>query len=298
VGNPFGLGGTVTAGIVSALGRDIGAGPFDDFLQIDAAVNRGNSGGPAFNLKGEVIGVNTAIFSPSGGNVGIAFAISAKTANEVVNDLIKDGSIKRGWLGVQIQPVTADIAESLGLKDAKGALVNLVQADSPALKAGIETGDVVLSVAGKPVEDPKDLARRIAGIAPGSAADVVVWRDGAEKTLSVSITKLTDTASSEASPKEPTKTLTQDLADFGLKVAPNDSGKGVVVTDVEPDGLASERGLQAGDVIVAVNNTEVASAEDISKAATASANLGRKSVLVQVETENGSRFVALPVAKS
>ncbi len=297
VGNPFGLGGTVTAGIVSALGRDIGAGPYDDFLQIDAAVNRGNSGGPAFNLSGEVIGVNTAIFSPSGGNVGIAFAISAKTANEVVNDLIKDGSIKRGWLGVQIQPVSADIAESIGLKDAKGALVNLVQPDSPALKAGIETGDVVLSVAGKPVEDPKDLARKVAGIAPGSSADVVVWRDGAEKTLSVSITKLEETASAKDTSKEPTGNPTQQLTDFGLKVAPNDGGSGVVVTDVDPNSLASERGFQAGDVIVAVNNTQVKSADDISKATAASAKLGRKSVLVQVEAENGSRFIALPIAK-
>jgi serine protease Do len=297
VGNPFGLGGTVTAGIVSALARDIGAGPYDDFLQIDAAVNRGNSGGPAFNLSGEVIGVNTAIFSPSGGNVGIAFAISAKTANEVVNDLIKDGSIKRGWLGVQIQPVSAEIAESLGLKDAKGALVNQVQPNSPALTAGIELGDVVLSVAGKPIEDPKDLARKVAGIAPGSAAELVVWRDGAEKTLSVSITKLAETATADAKPVAPTDAPSQELSGFGLKVSPNDGGSGVVVTDVNPESLASERGFQAGDVIVSVNGTIVASADDISKAAAASAKLGRKSVLVQVESENGSRFIALPLAK-
>jgi serine protease Do len=298
VGNPFGLGGTVTAGIVSALGRDIGAGPYDDFLQIDAAVNRGNSGGPAFNLTGEVIGVNTAIFSPSGGNVGIAFAISAKTANEVVNDLIKDGSIKRGWLGVQIQPVSADIAESLGLKDAKGALVNQVQPDSPALKAGIETGDVVLSVAGNAVADPKDLARKIAGIDPGSAADVVVWRDGVEKTLSVAITKLAETASAEPKSSPETTIPSQELTGFGLTVTPNDNGAGVVVTDVASGSLASERGLQAGDIIVAVNDTAVTSADDISKAAAASEKLGRKSVLVQVQSENGARFVALPIAKS
>jgi serine protease Do len=298
VGNPFGLGGTVTAGIVSALGRDIGAGPYDDFLQIDAAVNRGNSGGPAFNLSGEVIGVNTAIFSPSGGNVGIAFAISAKTANEVVNDLIKDGSIKRGWLGVQIQPVSADIAESLGLKDAKGALVNQVQPDSPALKAGIETGDVVLSVAGNAVADPKDLARKIAGIKPGLAADVVVWRDGVEKTLSVAITKLAETASAEPNSTSETTAPSQELTGFGLTVTPNDNGAGVVVTDVASGSLASERGLQAGDIIVAVNDTAVASADDISKATAASEKLGRKSVLVQVQSENGARFVALPIAKS
>ncbi|MGL4488159.1 MAG: Do family serine endopeptidase [Rhizobiaceae bacterium] len=297
VGNPFGLGGTVTAGIVSALGRDIGAGPYDDFLQIDAAVNRGNSGGPAFSLSGEVIGVNTAIFSPSGGNVGIAFAISAKTANEVVNNLIKDGSIKRGWLGVQIQPVSPEIADSLGLKQAKGALVNLVQANSPALKAGIETGDVVLSVGGKPVDDPKDLARKIAGVAPGSAAEIIVWRDGAEKALSVSISKLEETAAAQPTPDAPAETPKQELSSFGLKVAPNDAGKGVVVTDVDPDSIAAERGLSAGDIIVAANSADVSSADEISKAADAAQKLGRKSVLLQVESENGSRFIALPVAK-
>ena len=157
VGNPFGLGGTVTAGIVSARGRDIGAGPYDDFLQIDAAVNRGNSGGPAFNLKGEVVGINTAIFSPSGGNVGIAFAIPASTANEVVQDLMKDGSVSRGWLGVQIQPVNTDIADSLGLKDAKGALVSEPQADGPAEKAGIKAGDVITAVDGKDVAGRRNL---------------------------------------------------------------------------------------------------------------------------------------------
>ncbi|MBA3446746.1 MAG: trypsin-like peptidase domain-containing protein, partial [Pseudaminobacter sp.] len=151
VGNPFGLGGTVTAGIVSARGRDIGAGPYDDFLQIDAAVNRGNSGGPDFNLNGEVVGINTAIFSPSGGNVGIAFAIPASTARQVVQDLMKDGSVERGWLGVQIQVVNQDIADSLGLKDAKGALVSDPQADSPALKAGLKAGDVITTFNGKPV---------------------------------------------------------------------------------------------------------------------------------------------------
>jgi serine protease Do len=295
VGNPFGLGGTVTAGIVSALGRDIGAGPYDDFLQIDAAVNRGNSGGPAFNLSGEVVGVNTAIFSPSGGNVGIAFAIPAKTANEVVNSLIKDGSIKRGWLGVQIQPVSNDIAESLGLKAAKGALINQIQPDSPAIKAGIETGDVVLSLSGELVEDPKDLARKIAAIPPGSAADVVVWRDGVEKTLSVSITKLTETAMAETTPPASADKSTQELTGFGLKVAPNDGGAGAVITDIEPDSVAFERGLVVGDVIIAVNNTQVTSAEDISKAVGVSAKLGRKSVLMQVDSDGSSRFIALPV---
>ena len=297
VGNPFGLGGTVTAGIVSALGRDIGAGPYDDFMQIDAAVNRGNSGGPTFNLSGEVVGVNTAIFSPSGGNVGIAFAIPASTAKQVVGDLMKDGSIKRGWLGVQIQPVSEEIADSLGLKVAKGAMVNDVQDNSPAKKAGLEVGDVVMTVGGNVVEDPKDLARKVAAIQPGAATDVVVWRNGAEKTVSVTIEKLADTVAATPDKKGPATDLPQDLTGFGLKVTPNENGAGVVVTDVDPDSAASERGVSAGDIISAVNDTEVTSAGDIAKAVDAAAAMGRKSVLLRIDGENGSRFVALPVAK-
>ena len=300
VGNPFGLGGTVTAGIVSALGRDIGSGPYDDFIQIDAAVNRGNSGGPAFNLEGEVVGVNTAIFSPSGGNVGIAFAIPAATANEVVNDLIKNGSISRGWLGVQIQPVTQDIADSLGLAKAAGALVNEVQPESPALKAGVETGDVVLKVSGQDVQDPKDLARKVAAIKPGTPADMIVWRDGAEKTLSVSIEKLKETASAEtAVPKQdsPAAALPQRLTDLGIKVAPDDSGKGLVLTDVDPGSIAAERGLATGDIIISANDMSINSADDLAKAMDAAAKAGRKSTLVQIESERGPRFVPLPLAK-
>ena len=170
VGNPFGLGGTVTAGIVSARGRDIGAGPYDDFIQIDAPVNKGNSGGPTFDVDGNVIGVNTAIFSPSGGSVGIAFAIPADTVKTVVAQLKDKGSVTRGWIGVQIQPVTADIADSLGLKKAEGALVAEPQANGPAAKAGIESGDVITSVNGKPVKDARDLAKKIGGMAPGAAS--------------------------------------------------------------------------------------------------------------------------------
>ena len=211
---------------------------------------------------------------------------------------MKDGSISRGWLGVQIQPVSSDIAESLALTAAKGAMVNEVQDNSPAKKAGIEVGDVVLKVNGATVEDPKDLARKVAEIKPGSPADVVVWRDGAEKTVSVSIEKLTDVAAATpeaanpAAPVEP-----QDLAAFGLKVAPNDKGIGVVVTDVDPDSAAAERGLSPGDVIAAVNEADVKSASDVSKAVDAAAAKGRKSVLLRVDGENGSRFVALPVGK-
>ena len=182
VGNPFGLGGTVTAGIVSARGRDIGAGPYDDFLQIDAAVNRGNSGGPAFNLNGEVVGINTAIFSPSGGNVGIAFAIPASTAKQVVQDLIKDGSVQRGWLGVEIQPVTPEVADSLGIKKDTGVLVSNAQDDSPAKAAGLTAGDVITGVDGKDVSSPKELARMIGNIAPGKSVEVTVCATAVRRT--------------------------------------------------------------------------------------------------------------------
>jgi serine protease Do len=190
VGNPFGLGGTVTAGIVSARGRNIGAGPYDDYIQIDAAVNKGNSGGPTFDLDGNVIGVNTAIFSPSGGSVGIAFAIPASTVKSVVAQLRDKGNVSRGWIGVQIQPVTGEIAESLGLKTAEGALVSDPQASGPAAKAGIVAGDVITAVNGHSIKDPRELALQIGGMAPGSAVQLTVWRKGAEKTISLRLGEL------------------------------------------------------------------------------------------------------------
>lgn len=187
VGNPFGLGGTVTAGIVSAQGRDIGSGPYDDFLQIDAAVNRGNSGGPTFNQKGEVVGVNTAIYSPSGGNVGIAFAVPAATVEQVVSALRKDGKVSRGFIGVQIQPVTSEVADAIGLKEAHGALVAAAEKDGPAAKAGIRRGDTIISVDGEPIKDARDLSRKIAKYAPGTKARITVWRDGKERDISFEV---------------------------------------------------------------------------------------------------------------
>ncbi len=189
VGNPFGLGGTVTAGIVSAQNRDIGQGPYDDFLQIDAPINRGNSGGPTFNLAGEVVGVNTAIFSPSGGNVGIAFAIPASTVDQVVNSLKENGSVTRGFIGVQMQPVTKEIAEAIGLKEPKGALVAEALKDSPAAKAGIRTGDTIVAVDGEAIKEAKDLSRRIANVAPGKSVQVTLYREGKERTVSVEVAK-------------------------------------------------------------------------------------------------------------
>jgi serine protease Do len=298
VGNPFGLGGTVTAGIVSARGRDIGAGPYDDFIQVDAAVNRGNSGGPTFNLSGEVIGINTAIFSPSGGNVGIAFAIPASTARAVINDLIESGSVERGWLGVQIQPVTADIAESLGLAEAQGALVTAPQDDAPAAKAGIEAGDVVTAVDGSAVEDPRDLAKKIAAMDPGKTVDITVWRNGKSESIKVELGSLpTETAAlspdEETAPSVPQAEATLDT--FGLTVVPAETGKGLLITSVAPDSAAEDRGLRAGDVIVAVNNQDVANAADVVSIIDAAAKDGRKAALFQVENEDRSRFVALPI---
>jgi serine protease Do len=295
VGNPFGLGGTVTAGIVSARGRDIGAGPYDDFLQIDAAVNRGNSGGPAFDLNGQVVGVNTAIFSPSGGNVGIAFAIPASTVKDVVAQLRDSGTVERGWLGVQIQPVSPDIAESLGLGKPQGALVSEPQEDSPAGKAGIVSGDVILSVDGKDVASPRELARLIAGINPDKSVELGVWHNGSTKTVEVKLGKMPGSeqhadAGKRAAPAANT------LDDFGLTVTPSENGKGLVVTDVDSGSLADERGIQPGDVIVSVNSADVGSARDVTKAVDAASKAGRKAVLMRVEREDTSRFVALPLA--
>ncbi len=294
VGNPFGLGGTVTAGIVSARGRDIGAGPYDDFIQIDAAVNRGNSGGPAFNLNGEVVGVNTAIFSPSGGNVGIAFAIPASTAREVVGDLMKDGNVQRGWLGVEIQPVSRDIADSLGLTDDKGALVSKSQTGSPAEKAGIKAGDVITAVDGKDVASPKELARAIGNIAPGKAVEVTLWRAGQSEKVTVDLGKLPG-SEQQASVEKPAPADANMLEDLGLTVTRADDGKGVVVTDVDPDSAAAERGIQPGDVIVTVNAKAVGNPDEVSGAVAEAAKSGRKAVLFQISRGEESRFVALPV---
>ncbi|MDA4848123.1 Do family serine endopeptidase [Hoeflea poritis] len=296
VGNPFGLGGTVTAGIVSARGRDIGAGPYDDFIQVDAAVNRGNSGGPTFNLEGEVIGVNTAIFSPSGGNVGIAFAIPASLAGEVVADLIDNGTVERGWLGVQIQPVSADIAESLGLSETKGALITEPQPESPALEAGLKSGDVVTAVDGELIESPRDLARKIAKITPGDDAEITVWRGGDSRTLDVEIGTLKEPKKAAAIAGPQQSDNSQSLEEFGLTVKPADDGNGLMITKVEPDSTAADRGMREGDIIVAVNNTDVQSADDVAKAVEAATEAGRKAVLFQLSNQDSSRFVALPVS--
>ena len=295
VGNPFGLGGTVTTGIVSALGRDIGSGPYDNFMQIDAAINRGNSGGPAFNLEGEVVGINTAIFSPSGGSVGIGFAIPASSAESIIESLKENGKVTRGWLGVQIQPVTDDIAESLGLKDAKGAIVADVTEDSPALAAGVKQGDTILKIDGKDVTDSRDLSRKVAGIKPGDAVPLTIVRDGKTMDLDVKIGTMPDDKKMAATDtKEDSADKSVSLANLGLRVAPAQDGPGVTVTEVEPGSAAAERGLKAGDTILEVAGTEVNAPSEVRAALKDS---DKKKVLMLVKTEDGQRFIALPTAK-
>ncbi len=288
VGNPFGLGGTVTTGIISARGRDIGSGPYDDFLQIDASINRGNSGGPAFNLKGEVIGINTAIFSPSGGSVGIGFAVPASTAQTIIDSLRKDGTVTRGWLGVQIQPVTADLAESLGLEAGKGALVSEVTDDSPAMKGGLQSGDTILKVDGKEVMDARDLARKVAQIPPKKTVDVAIMRDGKAMTLAVEIGTMSNTGAKLGSTGTDEKT---GLASLGLTLAPAADGAGVQITAVEPGSAAEERGLKQGDVILEVAGQQVNGVGDVSNAVKG----GKKRVLMLVRSGDGQRFVTVPV---
>lgn len=298
IGNPFGLGGSVTAGIVSARGRDIGAGPYDDFIQIDAPVNRGNSGGPAFNMHGEVIGVNAAIFSPSGGNVGIAFAIPASTAQDVIMELKDGGTVVRGWLGVQIQNVTGDIAESLGLEEARGAIVAEAQENSPAQKAGLRSGDTILAVEGTEVDGPRDLSKIIAAFEPDTKVDITVWRDGKEQDIEVTLGRLQD-AEQVASVQPGTLDSKTSLDDLGLvltsKAEAGLDGAGVVIAEIDPDSPAAEKRLSTGDVILEVAGMEVNSPADVLKALDKAEKDGRKAVLFRVETNNTTRFVALPM---
>jgi serine protease Do len=302
VGNPFGLGGTVTAGIVSARGRDIGSGPYDDYLQIDAPVNRGNSGGPTFNTKGEVVGVNTAIFSPSGGSVGIGFAIPSEVARDVIGALKDKGSVTRGYIGVQIQPVTQDIADSLGLKSTKGALVAQTQPNTPAGKAGISSGDVIVAVNGDKVDGPRELSRKIAGLGPDATAELTYIHNGAEKKASVKLGQLP--ADKEAKLNAPkARAGKTSLAKFGMSLAPaadvpNAGNEGAAVTDLDPEGVAAQKGLRPGDVILDAGGKPVTSPEDIVSALDNARKDGRTAVLLRVKTGDNTHFLALPANPS
>src|SRR5450631_878795 len=300
VGNPFGLGGTVTAGIVSASGRDIGNGPYDDFLQIDAPVNKGNSGGPAFNMQGEVVGVNTAIYSPSGGSVGIAFAIPASTVKTVIAQLKDKGSVSRGWIGVQIQPVTQDIADSLGLKKAEGALVAEPQANGPADKAGIESGDIIIAVNGQSIKDARELARTIGGLAPGNAVKLDVLHKGKDAVINLTLGKLPNAQEAQADSGGWNPTQSADVLRLGMTVAPASSvagaGKtGVVVTGVDPKGAASDRGFKEGDVILEVAGKSVANPGDVREAIKTARADNKNNVLMRVRSGDASHYVAMPL---
>ncbi len=293
VGNPFGLGGTVTAGIVSARGRDLGAGPYDDYLQIDASINKGNSGGPAFNLEGEVVGVNTAIYSPSGGSVGIGFAIPANIVSSVVESLKTNGSVTRGWLGVQIQPVTADLAESLGLDKVQGAIISDVTQDSPALKSGLKQGDTILKANGEDIDDAKDLSRTVAGVKPDTEIQVDIIRDGKRQTIAVMIGTMPGEMPKMASTGKGPESV--DLSSFGIKVVPAEDGAGLRVTELDPKSPAAENGLRSGDIILEVAGQHVASQDDLGKAMEKAKG---KKVLLLVRTGDNQRFLTLPKMKS
>lgn len=303
VGNPFGLGGTVTAGIVSARGRDIGAGPYDDFIQIDAPVNKGNSGGPTFDVDGNVLGVNTAIFSPSGGSVGIAFAIPAGTVKSVVAQLKDTGKVSRGWIGVQIQPVTAELADNLGLKAPEGAMVSDPQDNGPAAKAGILAGDVITKVNGAPVKDAKDLARQIGAMAPGATAKLTVWRKGEEKTFSIALGELPNQREAKAGTPDSSGRNSADVPRLGLTVAPagqvaGSGSEGVVVTEVDPNGIASDQGFKTGDVILEVGGKKVANPVDVRSALSEAQKDGKRTILMRVKSGEETRFVAVRLAKA
>jgi len=301
VGNPFGLGGTVTAGIVSARGRDIGAGPYDDFIQIDAPVNKGNSGGPTFDVDGNVIGVNTAIFSPSGGSVGIAFAIPADTVKSVIAQLRDKGTVTRGWIGVQIQTVTADLADSMGLKQAAGALVSEPQKDSPAAKAGIVSGDVITSVNDQPVKDARDLARKIGTMTPGTTVKLGLTHQGEQKTLTLTLGTLPNDKQASNEPND--QGSESDVPKLGLTLAPGSQvsgsgGKGVVVTAVADGGVAADHGFQVGDVILDVGGSPVSTPADVRKSLADAKSAGKHTVLFRVKSSDGTKFVALPLGNA
>jgi serine protease Do len=297
VGNPFGLGGTVTAGIVSASSRDIGSGPYDDYIQIDAPINKGNSGGPAFDVEGKVIGINTAIFSPSGGSVGIGFDIPADTAKRVIAQLKDSGHVTRGWLGVQIQPVTTGIANSLGLKKVEGAIVDNAQDGSPAVKAGIQSGDVITAVNGTPVKDARDLARTIGMLPPNSAVKLDILRQGDAKAVTVTLAQMPNEQTASAGPE--TQSPSRGVPHLGLTVAPAAAAgagqTGVVVTAVDPDGPAAEAGVETGNVILDVGGKAVTDANDIAKALREAQAQGKHDVLMRVKSGDTMHFVAVPL---
>ena len=309
IGNPFGLGGSVTAGIVSARARDINAGPYDDFIQTDAAINRGNSGGPMFNLNGEVIGVNTAIFSPSGGSIGIGFAIPSELARNVVEQLREFGAVKRGWLGVRIQTVTDELAEGMRLDQPRGALVASVNKDGPADRAGIRQGDVILEFAGRDVSDMRKLPRIVAETSIGRSVDVVVWRKGQKHIFKVQVGELDEEEMAALTNPAESMDAENSLSTLGLSLATltpdlrqrfqlDDKADGVVITEVKPNGAAAEKDLRPGDVIVEVDQEGVSSPSEVAARLKKAKDEGYRVVTLLVFREGDFRWVALRIDKS
>ena len=309
IGNPFGLGGTVTSGIISATARDIHAGPYDDFLQTDASINRGNSGGPMFNLAGEVIGINTAIFSPSGGSIGIGFAIPSAFARPIVDQLKATGKVERGWIGARIQPVSEEIAEAVGLDKSRGAMIGAVDQASPAAQAKLQPGDVILSFDGKPIDRSRQLPRLVADAAPDTVVKLSVWRDGKEQEVELKVAALNPNRpapppSEPEKPKPPTSVdvlglkLTKLTAELRKQFSLPETAKGVVINEVPQNSPGAAQGLRPGDLVIAVGHELVGSLEEVQQKVAASKKNGRKNVLVRVEREGNTRFIALPFEAS
>jgi len=305
IGNPFGLGGTVTSGIISATARDIHSGPYDDFLQTDASINRGNSGGPMFNLSGEVIGINTAIFSPSGGSIGIGFAIPSAFARPIIDQLKATGKVERGWIGARIQPVTDDIAESVGLDKSRGAMIGAIDAASPAAQAKLQPGDVILAFDGKPIERSRQLPRLVADTAPETVVKLSVWRDGKDQEVEIKVAALNPNRPAPP-PPEPEKPkpppsidvlglkLTKLTAELRKQFSLPETAKGVVITEVPQNSPGAAQGLRPGDLVVAVGHDAVRSLEEMQQKVAAAKKSGRKNALLRVEREGNTRFIALP----
>jgi serine protease Do len=307
IGNPFGLGGSVTAGIISAIARDIHSSPYDDYLQTDASINRGNSGGPMFNLAGEVIGINTVIYSPSGGSIGIGFALPSALARPIIEQLKATGKVERGWIGARIQPVTDDLAESVGLEKGRGAMIAAVDPDSPAAQAKLRPGDVILSYDSQGIERSRQLPRLVAATPPNKQVKLTIWRDGKEHEVELKAAALNPNRPPPAppEPEKPKPPVTVDA--FGLKLAKltpelrkqfslADWAKGVVITEVPPNSSAAAQGLRAGDIVMAVGHNQVAAPEQVPQLAAAAKKANQKKVLVRIEQRDGStRFVALAV---
>jgi serine protease Do len=302
IGNPFGLGGTVTAGIISATARDIHSSPYDDYLQTDASINRGNSGGPMFDLSGEVIGINTVIYSPSGGSIGIGFAIPSALAQPIIEQLKATGKVERGWIGARIQPITDDIAESVGLDKSRGAMIAAIDPGSPAAQAKLQPGDVILSYDGKPIERSRQLPRLVADTPPDKQVKVTIWRDGKENEAELKVEVLNPNRP-PPTPPAPEKPKPVTIDAFGLKLAklsPDlrkqfalpDAAKGVVVTEVPPNSAAASQGLRPGDLVIAIGHVAVTTPDEVSQLAK---KIGQKKALLRIEREGSTRFVALPI---